>query len=135
VDGSYIYDRIPSSADPPPASGGRHQMLYKKRPYDEKPAESSGAGGGGGPISKVGRSGQARSYSVNQVAPKGKVATLTRVGAGGHRTVLSWQDAPDDVFYRASPQTKKVAGGRCIWSKVEGFRVEGCRFGSMWVDP
>ncbi len=108
-------------------------MLYKKRPYDEKPAESSGAGGG--PISKVGRSGQARSYSVNQVAPKGKVATLTRVGAGGHRTVLSWQDAPDDVFYRASPQTKKVAGGRCIWSKVEGLRVEGCRFGSMWVDP
>jgi hypothetical protein len=133
VDGSYIYDRIPSSADPTPASGGRHQMLYKKRPYDEKPAESSGAGGG--PISKVGRSGQARSYSVNQVAPKGKVATLTRVGAGGHRTVLSWQDAPDDVFYRASPQTKKVAGGRCIWSKVEGLRVEGCRFGSMWVDP
>ncbi len=84
-------------------------MLYKKRPYDEKPAESSGAGSGGGPISKVGRSGQARSYSVNQVAPKGKVATLTRVGAGGHRTVLSWQDAPDDVLYRASPQTKKVA--------------------------
>ena len=98
-------------------------MLYKKRPYDEKPAESSGAGSGGGPISKVGRSGQARSYSVNQVAPKGKVATLTRVGAGGHRTVLSWQDAPDDVFYRASPQTKKVAGGKC--TTVERLRDKG----------
>jgi hypothetical protein len=82
-------------------------MLYKKRPYDEKPADG-GNSAGGGPSSKVGRSGQARSYSVNQVAPKGKVATLTRVGAGGQKTVVSWQDAPDDLFYRASPQTKKV---------------------------
>lgn len=111
VDGSYIYERIPSSADQPTPVGGRQQMLYKKRPYDEKPADGGSAGGGGGPISKVGRpgpSGQARSYSVNQVAPKGKVATLTRVGAGGQKTVVSWQDAPDDLFYRASPHTKKM---------------------------
>jgi hypothetical protein len=86
-------------------------MLYKKRPYDEKPADS-------GPSVKVGRAGgQARSYAVNQVAPKGKVATLTRVGAGGagggQKTVVSWQDAPDDLFYRASPQTKKV--GSCFY--------------------
>ena len=37
----------------------------------------------------------------------GKIATLTRV-AGGQKTVISWQDAPDDLFYRASPTTKKV---------------------------
>ena len=58
---------------------------------------------------QVGKAGKGRGYSVNQVAPKGarKIATLTRV-AGGQKTVISWQDAPDDLFYRASPQTKKV---------------------------
>ena len=63
-------------------------MLYKKRPYDEKPADNLG---GGGPSSKVGRAGggQARSYAVNQVTPKGKVATLTRVG---QKHVVSWQE-------------------------------------------
>ena len=40
-------------------------MLYKKRPYEDKPVEVVGA--------KMGKTvgGQQRSYSVNQVAPKG----------------------------------------------------------------
>ena len=63
---------------------------------------------------KVGRSGgQARAYSVNQVAPKGKVAMLTRV-AGGQKTIITWQDAPDDLFYKASGQTKKVRVCYCL---------------------
>ena len=37
----------------------------------------------------------------------GKIATLTRV-AGGQKTVISWQDAPDDLFYKAGAKTKKV---------------------------
>merc|ERR1739842_241167 len=55
------------------------------------------------------RRSQQRNYSVNQVAPKGtrKIATLTRV-AGGQKTVISWQDAPDDLFYRAGAKTKKT---------------------------
>ena len=28
--------------------------------------------------------------------------------AGGQKTVISWQDAPDDLFYRAGAKTKKV---------------------------
>ena len=32
---------------------------------------------------------------------------MTRV-AGGQKTVISWQDAPDDLFYRAGAKTKKV---------------------------
>jgi len=105
-DGSYIYERIPNQGGEGPAPG-RQQMLYKKRPYEEKPVEHavpSKVGKGG----KVG-GGQTRAYSVNQVTPKGtrKIATLTRV-AGGQKTVISWQDAPDDLFYRASPTTKKT---------------------------
>lgn len=46
-------------------------------------------------------------FWVNYDAPPGKIATLTRV-AGGQKTVISWQDAPDDLFYRAGAKTKKV---------------------------
>jgi hypothetical protein len=35
------------------------------------------------------------------VFPK-RIATLTRV-QGGQRQVISWMDAPDDVFFKASP--------------------------------
>ena len=99
TDGSYVYDRIPSLA-PEPVPASRHQMLYKKRPYEEKPVDT--------PSSKPVRTGtQTRTYSVNQVAPKGKFATMARV-SGGQKTVISWQDAPDDLFYRASKEIKKV---------------------------
>lgn len=103
-DGSYIYDRIPNLGGEGPAPS-RQQMLYKKRPYEEKPVEAVPSKVGKG--NKTG--GTQRPYSVNQVAPKGtrKIATLTRV-PGGQKTVISWQDAPDDLFYRAGTETKKT---------------------------
>jgi len=107
-DGSYIYDRIPNLGGEAPPLQTRQQMLYKKRPYEEKPVETSVP-------TKVGKTsggrtgGTQRAYSVNQVTPKGtrKMATLTRV-PGGHKNVISWQDAPDDLFYRAGANTKKM---------------------------
>jgi len=76
-------------------------MLYKKRPYEDKPVEHSLP-------SKVGKPTKGRGYSVNQVTPKGarKIATMTRM-AGGQKTVISWQDAPDDLFFRATTAAKK----------------------------
>lgn len=44
---------------------------------------------------------------TNIVQPKGRVATLTRI-QGGQRQVISWMDAPDDVYYKATPSTKKL---------------------------
>ena len=38
----------------------------------------------------------------------GKIATMTRM-AGGQKTVISWQDAPDDLFFRATAAAKKVS--------------------------
>ena len=32
---------------------------------------------------------------------------MTRM-AGGQKTVISWQDAPDDLFFRATAAAKKV---------------------------
>ena len=73
-DGSYIYERIPSSGGDGPAPG-RQQMLYKKRPYEEKPVEAAPVKKTGG---KVG-GGQHRAYSVNQVTPKGTSKCLHRL--------------------------------------------------------
>jgi len=109
-DGSYIYDKVPNvpGADVESTAGAsigvnRQQMFYKKRAYEERPLTNEGLS-----APKVGRSGgQARAYSVNQVAPKGKVAMLTRT-AGGQKTIISWQDAPDDLFFKANKQAKKM---------------------------
>ena len=32
---------------------------------------------------------------------------MTRM-SGGQKTVISWQDAPDDLFFRSTPASKKV---------------------------
>jgi len=109
-DGSYVYERIPSVGQQEVVGPSRNPMqLYKKRPYEEKVVEQA-EGGSSHPSKcfKVGK-GQSRGYSINQVSPKGtrKIATLTRV-AGGQKTVISWQDAPDDLFFRAGAGTKKT---------------------------
>eukprot|EP00096_Caligus_rogercresseyi_P001919 TRINITY_DN1340_c0_g1_i1.p1 TRINITY_DN1340_c0_g1~~TRINITY_DN1340_c0_g1_i1.p1 ORF type:complete len:757 (-),score=227.03 TRINITY_DN1340_c0_g1_i1:1076-3013(-) len=94
-DGSYIYDRIPSSYQSTP---NHNAILYKKRAYEDRGAE--------GPATKVLRS-DGRQHVPNVVPPKGRVATLTRI-QGGQKQVISWMDAPDDVFYKATHSTKKL---------------------------
>ena len=59
-----------------------------------------------GPVNKLQRT-DGRQHVPNVVPPKGRVATLTRI-QGGQRHVISWMDAPDDVFYKATPNTKKL---------------------------
>lgn len=109
-DGSYIYDRLPSynafAANASGAGGGapggaptnNSNVLYKKRAYDEKPP-------GDGVPQKLQRT-DGRQHIPNVVPPKGRVATLTRI-QGGQRHVISWMDAPDDVFYKATQSTKR----------------------------
>lgn len=118
-DGSYIYDRIPpstqairsvlSSGIPSDRYTGPQSQLFKKRQYEEKPPTSTDVpaklirtGNTPGPMGDA----PVRSGPV-QVFPKGRVATLTRIH-GGQRHVISWMDAPDDVFFKASPTTKKL---------------------------
>ena len=38
--------------------------------------------------------------------------------AGGQKTVISWQDAPDDLFYRAGAKTKKVRARVAPWQEI-----------------
>ncbi len=100
-DGSYIYERVPPSAAAVSAASittQPAQLLYKKRTYDEhRPTNAEGL-----PAMKM----QRLDGRTNIVPPKGRVATLTRI-QGGQRQVISWMDAPDDVYYKATAQTKK----------------------------
>lgn len=113
-DGSYIYERVPNAAGADRPYGSNHpQMLYKKRPYEEKeiasivphkvqrtsevtptPATATAHGGG-------------RTHVPNVVPPKGRVATLTRI-QGGQKQIISWMDAPDDVYFRSTPSIKRA---------------------------
>ena len=112
-DGSYVYERVPPSAAASHAaerfqtlptgssSSASQQLLYKKRSYEEtKPSSSEQT------ATKLQRI-DGRQHIPNVVPPKGRVATLTRV-QGGHRQVISWMDAPDDVFFKATIQTKRL---------------------------
>jgi len=101
-DGSYIYDRVPPSAAAVSAAAvvttQPAQLLYKKRAYEERPPTTEGL-----PAMKM----QRLDGRTNIVPPKGRVATLTRI-QGGQRQVISWMDAPDDVYYKATASTKKL---------------------------
>merc|ERR1719266_2608136 len=103
-DGSYIYDRVPPTAAAVSASSITQQpaqMLYKKRTYEDRPVTSVTTDGL--PAMKM----QRLDGRTNIVPPKGRVATLTRI-QGGQRQVISWMDAPDDVYYKATANTKKL---------------------------
>ena len=107
-DGSYIYDRVPPSAAAVSAAAATAanaaissqpaQLLYKKRAYEGRPTNAEGL-----PAIKM----QRLDGRTNIVPPKGRVATLTRI-QGGQRQVISWMDAPDDVYYKATAKTKKL---------------------------
>merc|ERR1712111_12759 len=74
------------------------QLLYKKRTYEDNRPATEGL-----PAMKM----QRLDGRTNIVPPKGRVATLTRI-QGGQRQVISWMDAPDDVYYKSTPVTKKL---------------------------
>ncbi len=112
-DGSYIYERVPptvqavksvvlASGVPADRYTGPQSQLFKKRAYEEKPPISIDV------PAKLQRTGDGTTRSgPAQVFPKARVATLTRIH-GGQRHVISWVDAPDDVFFKASLSTKKL---------------------------
>lgn len=108
ADGSYIYERIPNSSDRY-GSSNHPQMLYKKRSYEETSGSGNTSSGNAAKIPRTETKpiGGGRGHVPNVVPPKGRVATLTRI-QGGHKQVISWMDAPDDVYYKATANTKKL---------------------------
>ncbi|CAH0552229.1 unnamed protein product [Brassicogethes aeneus] len=65
-----------------------------------QPAAPAGAGGGAGPPHAMPR-------HIAQINGKPRIAHMTRTGSG-RKQVISWMDAPDDVYFRATERSKKV---------------------------
>ncbi|KAG8226859.1 hypothetical protein J437_LFUL006568 [Ladona fulva] len=65
------------------------------------PSAVVGAGEGPFPTPLLSRS------VINHLNGKAKIATMSRMG-GGRKQVISWMDAPDDVYFRATEASKKM---------------------------
>ncbi|XP_037029034.1 metastasis-associated protein MTA3 isoform X2 [Bradysia coprophila] len=131
-DGSLMYERIPNKPEPekPPLpvlnTNANSSPLLKKRPFEEL--------NGGDSIAVVGPPSKrpnkdpmpshrptpeqyaammAAAAAAGQPLPrhhmngKPKIAQMTRTGSG-RKQVISWMDAPDDVYFRATAASKKA---------------------------
>lgn len=109
-DGSLLYERIPNKPELEKNTSGIVSGL-KRKPYDEMNGLVDGISlheavpnkrlsrdtVGGGPIGPR--------TILNQLNGKTRVATMSRTG---RKQVISWMDAPDDVYFKSTVITKRV---------------------------
>lgn len=75
-----------------------------------------------------GMAGMPRGASVPSINGRPKVTTIARVGGGGRKQMMSWFEAPDDVYFVATESTKRLRkacsllelrkGARRPWKKL-----------------
>lgn len=53
-----------------------------------------------------GMAGMPRGASVPSLNGRPKVTTIARVGGGGRKQMMSWFEAPDDVYFVATESTR-----------------------------
>ncbi|RZF33886.1 hypothetical protein LSTR_LSTR009910 [Laodelphax striatellus] len=137
-DGSLLYERIPNKPEAEKAALNNVSPSLKRRTFDEMngvdgmvmggggavqqhqqqgggggppPAKRAHKEGGGGPlgprtvISHLNVGGGSGGVGASGGGVKGRVATMSR---SGRKQVISWMDAPDDVYFRSTDATKKI---------------------------
>ncbi|XP_021918346.1 metastasis-associated protein MTA3 isoform X1 [Zootermopsis nevadensis] len=125
-DGTLLYERVPNKPEAEKAAMNNiSPSLLKRRAYEEvngmddldwdegivvpqpgppakRPNKEVGPiRGPEGFSPMMGRS------VINHLNGKAKIATMTRSGSG-RKQVISWMDAPDDVYFRSTDGTKKM---------------------------
>uniref|UniRef100_A0A347ZJD0 Putative MTA isoform B n=1 Tax=Reticulitermes speratus TaxID=60591 RepID=A0A347ZJD0_9NEOP len=125
-DGTLLYERVPNKPEAEKAAMNNiSPSLLKRRAYEEvngmddldwdegivvpqpgppakRPNKEVGpVRGPEGFSPMMGRS------VINHLNGKAKIATMTRSGSG-RKQVISWMDAPDDVYFRSTDGTKKM---------------------------
>uniref|UniRef100_A0A0A9YZT3 Metastasis-associated protein MTA1 n=1 Tax=Lygus hesperus TaxID=30085 RepID=A0A0A9YZT3_LYGHE len=113
ADGSLLYERIPNKPDldKPGILPGTPITGTKRKPYEEVNGVDGNLGIhdgvsatkritrdvlSGGPIGRT---------VINHLNGKARVTTMSRTG---RKQVISWMDAPDDVYFKSTTITKKV---------------------------
>lgn len=127
-DGSLLYERVPNKPEAEKISLNNMSPSLKRRAYDEMNG-IDGAVLAGPPTKRPSKdpapqqrlvpdqyaavmaaamsSGQTLPRHIAQINGKPKIAHMTRTGSG-RKQVISWMDAPDDVYFRATDGSKKV---------------------------
>ena len=116
ADGSFIFV-APDSVSVSPCPVQRQSMLYKKRAYEDvtatvaaSAAAAVAAQSAAAPakMQRITATGELRNF----VPSKARMAALARGGGHVKASDGSWiMDAPDDVYYRATPKAKKTRRG------------------------
>nr|CAD7198777.1 unnamed protein product [Timema douglasi] len=119
-DGTLLYERVPNKPEAEKAAlNNISPTLLKRRAYEEVNGMDGLVVPQPGPPAKRAHKdpGPMRapdSFSamlgrpvINHLNGKTKIATMTRSGSG-RKQVISWMDAPDDVYFRSTDGTKKM---------------------------
>ncbi|XP_018561767.1 metastasis-associated protein MTA3 [Anoplophora glabripennis] len=125
-DGSLLYERVPNKPEAEKIPLNSMSPSLKRRAYDEMNGMDSVALNAPPPKSMkkepahVTRPEQFQALMAAQMMPgqplprhiaqingKPKIAHMTRTGSG-RKQVISWMDAPDDVYFRATEGSKKM---------------------------
>lgn len=95
---------FPPPAERPPPPPPPPLLLHPPSQQQRKrPAPESSNGGPGGPRRRLGP--PPPTVPINGGRPK--VATITRLG-GGRKHLISWVDAPDDLYFVATDATRRL---------------------------
>lgn len=126
-DGSLLYDRIPNKPEAEKIPLNNTSPLLKKRPYEEMNGIDS-ATMNIGPSKSLTKSlqpvrseqfhpammapellppSQLLPRHISQINGKPKIAHMGR-SSSGRKQVISWMDAPDDVYFRATDANKRL---------------------------
>ncbi|XP_023711124.1 metastasis-associated protein MTA3 isoform X3 [Cryptotermes secundus] len=119
-DGTLLYERVPNKPEAEKAAMNNiSPSLLKRRAYEEVNGMDGIVVPQPGPPAKrpnkeVGPVRGTEAFSpmmgrsvINHLNGKAKIATMTRSGSG-RKQVISWMDAPDDVYFRSTDGTKKM---------------------------
>ncbi|XP_021918356.1 metastasis-associated protein MTA3 isoform X2 [Zootermopsis nevadensis] len=119
-DGTLLYERVPNKPEAEKAAMNNiSPSLLKRRAYEEVNGMDGIVVPQPGPPAKrpnkeVGPIRGPEGFSpmmgrsvINHLNGKAKIATMTRSGSG-RKQVISWMDAPDDVYFRSTDGTKKM---------------------------
>ncbi|XP_017781721.1 PREDICTED: metastasis-associated protein MTA3 isoform X2 [Nicrophorus vespilloides] len=131
-DGSLLYERVPNKPEAEKIPLNNMSPSIKKRPYDEMNGGVDSPILAGPPPKRLSKDpmpismtrpivGDSYSSSmvsnipttqslprhIAQINGKPKIAHMTRTGSG-RKQVISWMDAPDDLYFRATDSSKKM---------------------------
>ncbi|XP_056648373.1 metastasis-associated protein MTA3 isoform X2 [Diorhabda sublineata] len=153
-DGSLLYEKVPNKPEADKIPLNNMSPSLKRRAYEEMNGMDSVALAAPPPSKRitkepiqVTRPDQFQALMAAQMLPtqplprhiaqingKPKIAHMTRTGSG-RKQVISWMDAPDDVYFRATEANKKIRRQIALAELRRGARKPWRQLRTKMNDP